>query len=615
MLKNNRKESTKKTKVLKLNLSTTMGVAGAIVFIILAIVAVRMIVTAINSSSQKAMAEEGSQGYTMVASTDVDEEGNVIDVQVPVPDGYTASQVPGETTVNGGFVIYEGEVDWSKIGDLNSYAEIETQAEEAEVNSERSSSTENTNNEVTNTETTGAENNNVASIEAENGIDNADSNVTNNSANITESSEINNTNEEGQIEESANVLEGAEQGTVEGENIEKGEEETQSEETAVDEITENKINDEEERQVNENEEIETNNNEEIEEEQKNNAIINEEEKTDSEKEAEIATMSEEGEEGIKTLAEGETPTTVYELQTSVNQYVWVPVKDVSRIYGIASDGKLWGKLYDYSTTGRSNSNWEETTNGIIRILNTLGHREPDIGHYNTDDDVDIDTKLQSNMDGLEEYEFLAQEIEKNFYETIESIKKYGGFYIGRYETGNLSESKAVVQKMNSDINNQTWYTMYEKCKDLAGDNDNVITSMIWGCLWDETLQWFIESKAKISTGETIDYSKIMDSTDWGNYYGIDFEYTIDGITYNKPAAYGVILPSGTAEYTKANNIYDMAGNMFDWSLESGSAVSKVLRAGYFFYYGDSYAAGNRSIHDSVANKSEYYGCRAILLIK
>ena len=49
MYKRKNKSSSKKTKVLKLNLSATMMVAGIIVFIIIAIIAVRMIVTAINS--------------------------------------------------------------------------------------------------------------------------------------------------------------------------------------------------------------------------------------------------------------------------------------------------------------------------------------------------------------------------------------------------------------------------------------------------------------------------------------------------------------------------------------------------------------------------------------
>ena len=35
--------------------------------------------------------------------------------QVPVPKGYTASKIKEETSVNGGFVIYEGDVDWSNI--------------------------------------------------------------------------------------------------------------------------------------------------------------------------------------------------------------------------------------------------------------------------------------------------------------------------------------------------------------------------------------------------------------------------------------------------------------------------------------------------------------------
>ncbi|MBP3597233.1 MAG: hypothetical protein J6J60_07560, partial [Clostridia bacterium] len=38
---------------------------------------------------------------------------------------------------------------------------------------------------------------------------------------------------------------------------------------------------------------------------------------------------------------------------SRNQWVWVPVYDSSRIYSIDANGKRSGKLYDYSSTGRS----------------------------------------------------------------------------------------------------------------------------------------------------------------------------------------------------------------------------------------------------------------------
>ncbi len=39
-----------------------------------------------------------------------------------------------------------------------------------------------------------------------------------------------------------------------------------------------------------------------------------------------------------------------------------------------------------------------------------------------------------------------QELRIEFEETIESIKAYGGFYIGRYETGNISTNEPVVKK-------------------------------------------------------------------------------------------------------------------------------------------------------------------------
>ena len=51
---------------------------------------------------------------------------------------------------------------------------------------------------------------------------------------------------------------------------------------------------------------------------------------------------------------------IFNLQKSVNQYVWVPVKDISRIYGVDSNGKLWGKLWNFpsSATGsRTAYNW------------------------------------------------------------------------------------------------------------------------------------------------------------------------------------------------------------------------------------------------------------------
>ena len=53
------------------------------------------------------------------------------------------------------------------------------------------------------------------------------------------------------------------------------------------------------------------------------------------------------------IYEGEEPVTdanVADAQKTRNQYVWVPVPDVSKMYGTDSSGKKWGKLYGFATT-------------------------------------------------------------------------------------------------------------------------------------------------------------------------------------------------------------------------------------------------------------------------
>ena len=575
-----------------------MVVAGIIVFIIIAIIAVKMIATAINSSSQRAMAEEEAQGYTMVDSTELGEDGNPL--QVPVPDGFTASQVPGETTVNGGFVIYEGEVDWSKIEDLSSYAEVETQEltdkEEENVSTEsinldentntnsntnsennniaeNENSTSNINEEGVNTEETNAnanaseENTNTANKEAENNIENSDSNVVESSENNTKSAEIENTEETKEEQgEAKNIEETTETGKI-------GEDKEQTEEGNIEEgkKAENELKEEESQ------------------EEQETVKTNEEEETLNNENAKIATMSEEENGGIATLAEGETPTTVFELQTSRNQYVWVPVKDVSRIYGIDSNGKLWGKLYNYAREPGSTSSrspyWSES-NGVMSKPSKTTDREPDVTHYNTN--YDVDGELQGYLDGIEQNQMLSQEMEERYYRMIESVKKYGGFYIGRYETGDLGEEEAVVQKMNTNIASQTWYVMYEKSKNLEEEKENIETSMIWGSLWDETLQWLLESGAQIQNGEggsrEITESDINDdSTKWGNYSNATFEYrNTSGGTSTKNEGSETRIPTGSTEYTKANNIYDLAGNVIDWTLEALSNDRRIYRGGSYF---------------------------------
>ena len=288
---------------------------------------------------------------------------------------------------------------------------------------------------------------------------------------------------------------------------------------------------------------------------------------------------------------------VVEAQKTRNQYVWVPVPDISKFYGTDANGKKWGKIYTFTTGTSTDSTFDEETgtyalqwsetDGVMSISSSTSYREPDVVIKKGSIGYDIDSRLKNLGLGVETtHEFLMQ-MEKEFNKMIESVEKYGGFYIGRYETGNLGEEQAVVVKGNTDINNQTWYTMYKKCKELEESN-TVRTGMIWGNQFDRTLMWLIESGNK--TKEQIAY----DSTSWGNYLNATFEYTnSSGSTVTKNENSSIRIPSGSSEYTKANNIYDIAGNVWDRTMEAFTTYFRVGRGGDYGYNRDSKPARYR----------------------
>ena len=257
-------------------------------------------------------------------------------------------------------------------------------------------------------------------------------------------------------------------------------------------------------------------------------------------------------------------------RTTRNQFVWVPVANPSEMYGTDKDGKKWGKLYEFSASGITPLNWTEQ-DGVMSITATSGsdsYREPDV--------VDSDSSNSITI----------SQLETEFNDMITSVEKYGGFYIGRYETGNLSQEKATVVKNNTDIGNQTWYSMYKKAKGIAVNN-NVTSSMIWGSQWDATMRWMYNS------GNEEKKKYTYDSRGKGNY------------SSDSPIA------TGSIEAYAVNNIYDMAGNVSDWTIEAYSTVLRVTRGGN---YSDDGSNGPASVRRSSnpTNSIDNYGFRVAL---
>ena len=331
---------------------------------------------------------------------------------------------------------------------------------------------------------------------------------------------------------------------------------------------------------------------------------------------------------IYELNEGETEDTVeindtnkQEAQKTRNQYVWVPVPDPSKFYGTDANGKKWGKIYNFTTgtnssstfnevTGTYANNWRES-NGVMIITQSTGRREPDVV-------MSYDTPYYLKTYGVSEenmHDFLMRQ-EIDFSKMIDSVEKYGGFYIGRYETGDLNQEVAVVQKGNTNISSQTWFAMYEKCKTLSDNNNNIETGMIWGNQWARTLMWLMECNAEDpETGKSKE-GVISDSSSWGNYRNATFEYTNStGGTSTKNENSSTRIPTGSTEYTKANNIYDLAGNVFEWTMEAYSNYNRGLRGGYFNDVGTKYPAISRNTSYTPTYSSGVLGCRATLYIK
>ena len=286
----------------------------------------------------------------------------------------------------------------------------------------------------------------------------------------------------------------------------------------------------------------------------------------------------------------------------INEFVWVPVSNISDIYDEANNA---GQLWDFGSYDSSKGKFVAKNPAVKRTYPTTknsGFREPDVvtkasegsdSTSGTQYDAVSTNLQQAGMSSTVTASTFKTQLQNEFNEMIKSVKTYGGFYIGRYETGNLSQTKAVVQKNNSDINNQTWYTMYKICKTIKA-NDNVATSMIWGCQWDATMRWMQTS----TNSEVANFP--TNSTGKGN-----FDETGN---YN-----GTRIPTGSNSSYAVNNIYDMAGNVFDWTIEATNTYGRVQRGGDVNTASRT-PASSRDYYDPTSSTS-YYGCRSTLYVK
>lgn len=187
-------------------------------------------------------------------------------------------------------------------------------------------------------------------------------------------------------------------------------------------------------------------------------------------------------------------------------------------------------------------------------------------------------------------------------EQLESVKKYGGFYISRY---NISKNSAGKPQSVKGV--RPWVNInFDDAKKIAStieDNEAVKSHLTFGAEYDSVLEWFIKTEVK-TLAEIAE-----DSTEWGNYWNSE----------NSPRkvvgkVFGQVVETGSREEWCANNIYDFAGNVFEWTQEQYESWFRVIRGGNYDDVGSSYPVAHRCYGSPYFNRNNT-GFRAVLWLK
>ena len=261
-----------------------------------------------------------------------------------------------------------------------------------------------------------------------------------------------------------------------------------------------------------------------------------------------------------------------------NQWVWVPVETPSSLYTTVTEGVALAGSTGVKTTKYTNTIISGKTRGLP---GSTTWREPDILTYSSYDYANYATAGFSSLANM------AENMKNDYEEMIASLEKYKGFYTGRCELTANGEKTGATQT------NKNWWELYKNCTTLASGS-KVKTRMIWGLQWDATCNWLDNSGFSIT-----------DSSTWGNYR----DNTADG--------HGSKQNTGFSENWKANNIYDFAGNCYEFTQEASSTTYRALRGGYYNFcnsYGSSYPASTRGNDPDPTSTYSYLGSRPTLYL-
>ena len=256
-----------------------------------------------------------------------------------------------------------------------------------------------------------------------------------------------------------------------------------------------------------------------------------------------------------------------------NEYVWISCTVDSSSNKLQYKRTEWGVEKDGTDNSRA-------------IKDELTLKDIDVTYSKTDTDNGINEEI-------------SKEIVAQINAEKESIKKYGGYYIGRYEVGKDNKI-AVIKAEQEPYVNIKWSKAYELAKGIGG-GEGATTYLCSSYSWDTAINFIQNTTGKNYATSIIGFN--------GNWKSQEV----------KDSSGKVIKPVNTAQRlntgltTALCNIYDMGGNVgeFTTELNPGTSETVVMRGGSS--YNNSPAGGRWDSHSGIAGS--LYGFRATLFLK
>ena len=303
-----------------------------------------------------------------------------------------------------------------------------------------------------------------------------------------------------------------------------------------------------------------------------------------------------------TKKEGTIDTGLVIQDASGNEYVWVVVPRTTAVYKTTGLEKTTFTDADYTSIEKDLKDYTSTYVTTSGYSDTYVADDKNVGWF-------ADEKAYNNL--------------KN--SMLKSVYENGGFYVGRYEAGiaenrtsnteKNSDEKYTIEGMPTPVTKADaypyTYVTRTQAQNLASkvNAGTKTSSLMFGVQWDLVLA-FMHNKGTIADSKLTSNSKTI-----GNYYdnlwtikNAKAQYSEDnGDTFiacpnpfKKESDSSILLTTGADSSFSVQNIYDIAGNVWEWTLEKTSYTSYPCahRGGIFSLTGSRRPAAYRGISSS-----------------